>query len=382
MNSGDGAHYEVKGSEITKYYFAGAERIAVRKYVVPQTTTLTYLLGDHLGSTSLAVDASTGAVTETRYKAWGEVRYTTPSKTLPTRFTFTSQCSYVSDEATDLGSAGFGLIFYQSRFYDPALGRMTQADSIAPGGVQGLDRYAYVGNSPLNYIDPSGHKCEEGLFAHEECDDGYTGEVVPSVAGDFYDVVETKGMLDAIYWLANYYHVNLPPGDVWRFLDNVPRGENGQKTNGITPAKTGTEETLKDILLLDNAVYITNEIINRAIQIGDMTLILGTMLHEGWHAWVEYTIESKPANNGTTPDFDELPYDGDLFGLQAWEVDADNAALAAGKYGIELSPLTVDLRAAHQIGQGFPDGLGSANAYLERIYGITLPSYSMLYGIR
>ena len=52
---------------------------------------------------------------------------------------------------------GFWLIFYQSRFYVPALGRMVQADSIVPGGVQGLDRYAYVGNSPLVYVDPSGH---------------------------------------------------------------------------------------------------------------------------------------------------------------------------------------------------------------------------------
>ena len=26
-----------------------------------------------------------------------------------------------------------------------------------PGGVQGLDRYAYVGNNPVAYVDPSGH---------------------------------------------------------------------------------------------------------------------------------------------------------------------------------------------------------------------------------
>jgi hypothetical protein len=42
-------------------------------------------------------------VIETRYKAWGEVRYTTPNLTLPTRNTFTGQYSYVSDDATDLG---------------------------------------------------------------------------------------------------------------------------------------------------------------------------------------------------------------------------------------------------------------------------------------
>ncbi len=58
--------------------------------------TLTYLFGDHLGSTSLAVTGT--EVIETRYKPCplrfssgvlreGEVRYTTPGTTLPTRYT-------------------------------------------------------------------------------------------------------------------------------------------------------------------------------------------------------------------------------------------------------------------------------------------------------
>jgi RHS repeat-associated protein len=164
-----GGYYEVTGSTVTKYYFAGATRVAMRKYLIPQYDTLTYLLGDHLGSTSLAVTGS--EVIETRYKPWGEVRSTTPSKTLPTRYTYTGQYSHVSDEATDLGSAGFGLLFYNARMYDPALGRFTSADTIVPGGVQGLDRYAYVNNNPMRFTDPSGHKC---VGKGEECenDDG------------------------------------------------------------------------------------------------------------------------------------------------------------------------------------------------------------------
>lgn len=70
-------------------------------------------------------------------KYFGEVRYTTPSKTLPTRYTFTGQYSYVNDDATDLGNAGFGLMFYNARFYDPQVGRFTSADTVVPGGVQG-----------------------------------------------------------------------------------------------------------------------------------------------------------------------------------------------------------------------------------------------------
>jgi RHS repeat-associated protein len=97
-------------------------------------------------------------VIETRYKPWGEVRYTTEDLTLPTRYTFTGQYSYISDSATDLAaSASFGLMFYNARWYDPALGRFAQADTVVPGGVQGLDRYSYTANNPVNYVDPSGH---------------------------------------------------------------------------------------------------------------------------------------------------------------------------------------------------------------------------------
>lgn len=48
---------------------------------------------------------------------------------------------------------------YTARMYDPSLGRFAQADTIIPGGVQGLDRYAYVNNAPTRFTDPSGHKC-------------------------------------------------------------------------------------------------------------------------------------------------------------------------------------------------------------------------------
>ncbi len=53
--------------------------------------------------------------------------------------------------------SSFGLYYYGGRWYDTALGRFVQADTIVPDGVQGLDRYAYVNNNPLKYTDPSGN---------------------------------------------------------------------------------------------------------------------------------------------------------------------------------------------------------------------------------
>jgi RHS repeat-associated protein len=88
------------------------------------------------------------------------VRYTSANSTLPTRYAFTGQYSYVNDEATDLGGSAFGLMYFGARFYDPALGRFSSADTIIPEqsqGVQAWDRYAFVNNNPVRYNDPTGH---------------------------------------------------------------------------------------------------------------------------------------------------------------------------------------------------------------------------------
>ena len=138
-----GNYHEKTGSTITKYYYAGAQRVAMRT-----GSTLYYLLSDHLGSTSLTMDANGNVISELRYKAWGEVRYAAGST--PTDYTYTGQYSYTAD---------FGLMYYNARWYDPYLNRFAQADSIIPQGqgVQAWDRYAFVNNNPVRYTDPSGH---------------------------------------------------------------------------------------------------------------------------------------------------------------------------------------------------------------------------------
>jgi len=142
-----GNYYEVTNGVVTKYYYAGGQRIALR-----QNGTLYYLLSDHLGSTTLVTDASGNIVSELRYKPWGETRHNSGST--PTRYQYTGQYSYTPD---------FGLYFYNARWYDPALGRFAQPDSLIPEssqGAQAWDRYAYVNNNPLKYTDPSGHWLE------------------------------------------------------------------------------------------------------------------------------------------------------------------------------------------------------------------------------
>jgi RHS repeat-associated protein len=164
---------------VTQYYLAGTNRVAMRKYTIPQSMSVEYMLSDHLNSTSLTTDANGAKVSEMRYKPWGELRYTwtsapatTPAYKLPS-YTFTGQYSYMDDPSTAAVTEGFGLMFYQSRWYDPALGRMAQADTMIPQsqGVQTWDRYAYVTNSPIRYNDPSGHTRVEDPGSRKGCSD-------------------------------------------------------------------------------------------------------------------------------------------------------------------------------------------------------------------
>jgi RHS repeat-associated protein len=138
-------YYEVQGATVRKYYFAGSQRIAVR-----ENNELTFLLADHLGSTLGTVNSSGNLGGQTKYTAFGETR---GAATTSTDYLYTGQRM----------EGEIGLYFYNARFYDPALSRFIQVDTIVPqGGALAWDRYAYVKNNSIRFNDPSGH-CPECL---------------------------------------------------------------------------------------------------------------------------------------------------------------------------------------------------------------------------
>ncbi len=149
---GNYSEWDASASTPTKYYYAGAERVAMRTGTGTGTSGLKWLIDDHLGSTAITADGATGAkLSEMRYKPWGEIRYA-------------SQPTMTDRRYTGQRMEGIGLYDYGARWFDASLGQFTSADTLIPnpGNPQAWDRYAYVNNNAVKFVDPTGHMADQG----------------------------------------------------------------------------------------------------------------------------------------------------------------------------------------------------------------------------
>ena len=102
-----------------------------------------YFLNDHLGTPLLMTDESNKVVWEGRYDPFGEC-IVHPFATIENNFRLPGQ--YYDKET--------GLHYNYHRYYQARTGRYVTADPIGQAG--GINFFAYVGNNPVNSVDPSG----------------------------------------------------------------------------------------------------------------------------------------------------------------------------------------------------------------------------------
>lgn len=112
---------------VTKHYMFNGQLVAQRTVDGQGGSSVTFLLGDHLGSVTTVLWASGAVKDNQRYNPWGEVRWAQSGNPI-TGYSYTSQ-RY--DDA-------LGLYDYNARYYDPALGRFISADTILPNASDGI----------------------------------------------------------------------------------------------------------------------------------------------------------------------------------------------------------------------------------------------------
>lgn len=143
--------------------------------LIRSTATQTiYYHRDGLGSVVATSDQGGNIVGARTYDAWGNTLAQTGN--IP-------QYGYTGREPD-----ATGLVYYRARYYDPSIGRFISKD---PSGMpDGVNRYAYAANDPVNGTDPSGELLNfvGGAIANV----AFGGTIRMATGGSFWDA---KAML-------------------------------------------------------------------------------------------------------------------------------------------------------------------------------------------
>ena len=127
-----------------------------------------YLHRDYLGSITLITDNIGNAVERRHFDAWGNITsyWNAEGKTTIPEEGILLDRGYTGHEHL----LSVGLIHMNRRLYDPVLHRFLQPDNYVqdPFNTQNFNRYGYVLNNPLLYIDPTGEYGEEGLTPNQQ----------------------------------------------------------------------------------------------------------------------------------------------------------------------------------------------------------------------
>jgi RHS repeat-associated protein len=138
-----------------------------------------YITKDHLGGSSKITDSTGALVLSEAFAAWGwraDNWQTYPSQAELTQVANITRHGFTGQEMLD---NFYGLVNLNGRIFGAGqIPRMLSADPHVtdPGNTQSFNRYSYVNNNPLTYVDPSGFDEEVSIPRMPVDSDTITGD--------------------------------------------------------------------------------------------------------------------------------------------------------------------------------------------------------------
>jgi RHS repeat-associated protein len=127
---------------------------------------MSYFTVDHLASITVIANAGASVTERDSYDAWGRRRNPNGTDNTACAVTSTTTRGFTGQEMMD----SVCTVNLNARIYDPTIARVMAADpdTAKPYDLQGLNRYTYVDNRPLDLTDPTGDEPIVSDFANEE----------------------------------------------------------------------------------------------------------------------------------------------------------------------------------------------------------------------
>ncbi len=192
-----------------------------------------YLHRDYLGSILLITDANGNAKEKRHFDAWGKiVKLTDGNGTNLDKLTFLDR-GYTGHEHLQ----GVKLIHMNGRLYDPNLKRFLAPDNNIQdiSNTQNFNRYGYVLNNPLMYVDPSGETFDtppngEGSGL-SDAQQGLLGGLIAS-AFTTLEGTDFRGFRNFIgrNFQSAVKDIVRPVREIGRFIRNLFGGSNDEST--------------------------------------------------------------------------------------------------------------------------------------------------------